>query len=239
MTELETLAHSDLPPSASDKWLNCHAWFRLTRGLKPKSSPAAEEGTLAHRYFEEHLNGIQSLDALDNNEMQDALLSCTEWVEDQVEEVDGELYTELRIDFGEKFGYAGLTGTADVIVVSEQEILIADLKYGVMPVEVEENTQLLTYLVGAIHRFGPRESYRVAILQPRARHAKGPIRVWRVSEKRVAEFEQQLKAAIHGNYNEGPAAVGPHCRNYCLAAPVCPALAEHSLRLFRETPIED
>src|SRR5690606_40373245 len=186
MTELDTPAHSDLPPSSSDKWLNCHAWFRLTRGLESKSSPAAEEGTLAHHHFEEHLSGIQGLDMLDNEEMQDALLSCAEWVEDQVEEVDGELHTELRVDFGEKFGYVGLTGTADVIVASEQELLVADLKYGVRPVEAEENTQLLTYLVGAIHRFGPRQSYRVAILQPRGRHAKGPIRVWRVSEKRVA-----------------------------------------------------
>ncbi len=236
MTELETRAHSDLPPSASDKWLNCHAWFRLTRGLKPKSSPAAEEGTLAHHHFEEHLSGIQSLG---NEEMQDALLPCAEWVDDQREEVDAELHTELRVDYGEQFGYVGLSGTADVVLVSEKEILVADLKYGVMPVEVEENTQLLTYLVGAIRRFGPRKTYRVAILQPRGRHAKGPIRVWRVSKKRVAEFEKQLKSAIHGNYNGGSAVVGPHCRNYCLAAPVCPALAAHSLRLFRETPIED
>lgn len=239
MAEIDTSAHSDLPPSSSDKWLNCQAWFRLTRGLENKSSRAAEEGTLAHSHFEAHLSGIQGLDSLDNDEMQDALLSCTEWVEDQVEEVGGELHTELRVDFGEKFGYVGLSGTADVIVVSEGELLIADLKYGVTPVEVEENTQLLIYLVGAIHRFGPRESYRVAILQPRGYHAKGPIRVWQVSKKRVAEFEEHLKAAIHGNYNGGQAVVGPHCRNYCLAAAVCPALAAHSLRLFRETPIED
>lgn len=239
MTDQDMPAHSELPPSSSDKWLNCHAWFRLTRGLESKSSPAAEEGTLAHHHFEEHLSGIQSLDSLDNEEMQDVLLSCTEWVEDQVEEVGGELHTELRVDFGEQFGYVGLSGTADVIIASEKEILVADLKYGLMPVEVEENTQLLTYLVGAIHRFGPRETYRLAILQPRGRHAKGPIRTWQVSKKRVAEFEKQLKSAIHGNYNGGSAVVGPHCRNYCLAAPVCPALAAHSLRLFRETPIED
>lgn len=234
-----TPAHSDLPPSSSDKWLNCHAWFRLTRGLKSKSSPAAEEGTLAHHHFEEHLNGIQGLDSLDNEVMRDALLSCAEWVEDQVEETGGELHTELRVDFGEQFGYVGLTGTADVIVVSEEEILVADLKYGTMPVEAEENTQLLSYLVGAIRRFGPRKAYRVAILQPRARHAKGPIRTWHVSKDRVAEFEKQLEEAIHNNYNGGSAVVGSHCRNFCLAASVCPALADHSLRLFRETPIED
>lgn len=239
MTDQDIPAHSELPPSSSDKWLNCHAWFRLTRGLESESSTAAEEGTLAHHHFEEHLSGIQGLDNLDNEEMQDGLLSCTEWVEAQVEEVDGELHTELRVDFGEQFGYVGLSGTADVIIASEKELMVADLKYGLMPVEVEENTQLLTYLVGAIHRFGPRKTYRLAILQPRGRHPKGPIRTWRVSKKRVAEFEEQLKTAIHGNYNGGSAVVGSHCRNYCLAAPVCPALADHSLRLFRETPIED
>lgn len=235
----DVAGHSELPPSSSDKWLTCHAWFRLTRGLESKSSAAAEEGTLAHHHFEEHLSGIQDISGVDNEEMQDHLTACTEWVEDQVEETGGELYTEIQVDYGAKFGYVNLTGTADAVLVSEEELLVADLKYGRMPVEVEENTQLLIYLVGAIHRFGPRRTYRLAILQPRGRHAKGPIRTWRVSKKRVAEFEKQLEDAIRGNYNDGSAVVGSHCRNFCLAASVCPALAEHSLRLFRETPIED
>jgi hypothetical protein len=237
LNQVDEAPHSELPPSSADKWFHCHAWLRTTRPLPRTSSPAAEEGTRAHRYFEEHLRGERNLALIEEPEMFDYLSSCADWVESQVEELQGALYVEERLDFGERFGYVGLTGTADVLVVSPDTILLGDLKYGAGPVEVEENLQMLTYLVGAVHQYGPRSRYQLAILQPRAAHPNGRIRTWALSHDRLEAFASELERAIAGNYGGGPAKVGGHCRKYCPALGCCPAVAEHVIRLYRSTAV--
>jgi len=61
-------SHSELPPSSSDKWINCHAWRRQVAGVEDVSSAAADEGTLAHDWLAEHLLGRRDLVTLDNEE---------------------------------------------------------------------------------------------------------------------------------------------------------------------------
>jgi hypothetical protein len=233
-------AHSELPPSSSDKWIKCFGWLKANRGIESKTSAAAEEGTLAHEHFEKALKGELDLAELENAEMSDYLQSCVDWVDYEAEKM-GALYqhAETRVDFGSKFGYVGLTGTADLILVSDDEILIGDLKYGRGLVEAKGNTQMLTYLVGAVEMFGPRKQYTLAILQPRGNHFDGPIRTATVTPDELKEFEAVLEKAIAMNYADGPYTVGAHCRNYCAAIGKCRAVAAHSLRLFQANPIEE
>lgn len=227
----EAPAHSELPPSSSDKWLVCHAWRRLTHGIEDSSSTAAEEGTLAHEWMAEHLLGNRDLADLDNKEMYDYLMSCIQWVEEQA----GELHVETRLDYGAHFGYVDLTGTSDLVIVEEDRLTIGDLKYGLGVVEVPDNTQMLTYLVGAVHRFGRRDRYRLVILQPRPWHSLGPIREWELDDEALREFEATLEAAIAGNYNpKSEATPGPHCQHYCKALGRCKTIKRYSLARFRE-----
>lgn len=235
MTE-EVPAHSELPPSSADKWFHCHAWRRLTHGIEDTSSAAAEEGTIAHAWLADHLLKTRDLTDCPDPEMYDLLMACVAWVEEQ----PGERHVETRVDFGGPFGFVDLTGTSDLIFVTDDDLTIADLKYGRGMVEAGDNLQLLTYLVGAVYKFGRRDMYRMAILQPRAWHQEGPIRETWITDDHLRQFERDLERAIKANYSpKSEAKVGPWCRHFCKALPRCQSAAQHSIQLFRDTPIED
>lgn len=225
--------HADLPPSSADKWVVCHGWLKLNRGIPNTSSAAADEGTLAHSYLEKAITEGFDLASLDNEEMFDALSMCMEWLEKQ----PGTKHAELRMDFGEEFGFVDLFGTSDLVIDDEECLTVADLKYGKGLVEAPENYQLLIYLLAAVRKFGTRKKYRLVILQPRANHFDGPIREWTFGQNTLDAFRIVIGEAIHQNYNRGTPTVGAHCRKYCKAQGSCPALAEHSLHLFRTTPV--
>lgn len=247
-------SHSDLPPSSSSKWMVCWGWLETVRQHRalfgtPPSSAAAEEGTRAHEKMELHLRASPlyreragenqpGVFLCEDDDEYDDLLPMIEWVEKQ----PGELYLETRFDFGESMGYVGLTGTGDVTLVEPDRLTIVDLKYGRGIVEVEDargvpNRQLMVYLSGAVNAFGPRDSYRLAILQPRAWHKKGPIRTRDVSPAELSVFQFDLENAIEGNYKGAPCTTGPHCREWCAAQSSCRALARQALQRFREDPL--
>jgi hypothetical protein len=229
-------SHSELPPSSSDKWFHCHAWRRQVAGIEDETNAAAEEGTLAHEWLAEHLLTKRDIADLDNEEMADFLMSCVDWIMDQ----PGERYVEQKVDFGAAFGFVDLTGTSDLILVTDDCITIGDLKYGRGLVEVEENLQLLTYLVGAVHRFGQRPTYRLVILQPRVKHDDGPIREFTIDNDKFLEFRAQLEKAIEGNYNpRSKHTVGPWCRKWCKGLGTCPAARRHSLELLAQFPMDE
>jgi hypothetical protein len=224
--------HSELPPSSADKWFYCHAWRRLVHGVPDTPSAAAEEGTLAHDWLANHLLGIRDLSELGDKIMYDHLMPVAEWVGDQ----PGELHVETQVDFGSAFGYTGLTGTSDAILVHPKHLTIGDLKYGRVFVDVNDNLQLKAYLVGAVAKFGRRPRYRLVIMQPRAwdEEKPGTIRETWISDEELQVFEAELDLAIAANYNpRSKPKVGEYCRHYCKALGRCPAAAEHSLNLLR------
>ena len=58
-------------------------------------------------------------------------------------------------------------GTADAILIGEKELEIIDLKSGKFPVDVENNTQLLIYALGALSRYGNEDTVvTMTIVQP-------------------------------------------------------------------------
>lgn len=232
----EPAEHSELPPSSADKWFVCHAWRRLTWGLPDESSEAAEEGTIAHAWLSDHLLGKRDLADCPDEEMADLLFSVVGWIQDQLETPGTVLHVEHRVDFGALFGYVDLTGTSDQIFVHPKHLTVADLKYGRGLVEVVRCLQLLIYLAGAIHEFGPRERYRLVIQQPRAWHEKGPIREWWITHAEMEEFLPQLEQAIKANYDpRAEATPGDHCMKWCKAMSRCRSVAQDSLRRLAQT----
>lgn len=226
-------SHSELPPSSADKWFNCHAWRRLTHDIEDTSSAAAEEGTRAHEWLADHLLKTRDLVNCDDPEMSDHLFMCVEWVQSQ----EGTPQIEIKVDFGAAFGFADLTGTADLIFDHKDYLTVADLKYGRQVVEVHDNKQLMCYLVGAVHKFGRRDKYQLAILQPRAWHKDGLLRTTWVSDQELRQFETALGEAIKASYNpKTKATAGPWCQHYCKALGRCKTAAAKSLDLFRSTP---
>jgi hypothetical protein len=237
--------HSDLPPSSADKWMMCFGWLATVRQHRARfgrapSSAAADEGTRAHEKMELHLQprsvlGTEGVPLTDADDEYDDLLPCLEWVEQQ----PGELHLETRVDVGAQFGYVGLTGTMDIVLVEPDRITVADLKYGRGLVEVKGNHQLMNYLVGVVDRFGSRQEYRLVILQPRAWHPDGSIREHTVSHAELEVYKFDLENAIEANYRGGQCNPGDHCRKYCEALSSCKAVAQVGRRRLAETPIEE
>lgn len=260
--------HSPLPPSSSDKWFHCHGWLQTVgqhRSLYGEQSPsaAAEEGTAAHEKFEAHLRKTtppkakarkrgpavylggpaspstgQEI-AVDDDDYED-LMECVDWVHSQ----SGELHLEVQVDYGEFFKFYDLTGTADVIIRDgNKKLTVADLKFGRVPVEVRSdkyglNPQLMCYLMGAIHEFGEFEEYQITILQPRAWHRDGPIRIAKVAPRELLLFEFELERALEENFGRGTCNPGPWCMNYCEAKSTCKARIKHLREALFSSPEE-
>jgi len=231
----------------------CHGWLRTVGEQREiygaavdKTSAAAEEGTRAHTRMAEHLsnlsNFVTSSEEVEPRLVQegddeyDDLIPLLEWLMDQ----EGELYLELNLDFGTSMGWTDLRGTVDIVFVTEDELRILDLKYGRgVVVEITDgggrpNPQLMIYLLAAIDKFGPRKTYRIGVMQPRAYHPDGPIREFEVPPYLVEVFRFELDEAIKANFSGGPQVAGPHCMKFCPALGTCRAAAARAKQIFKE-----
>ena len=116
---------------------------------------------------------------------------------------------------------------------------VIDLKYGAgVPVEVEDNPQLLYYGLGALlanKQWKPHE-VEVVIVQPRCPHPDGPVRSQVLQVVDLLEFAADLVEAVkrteeaseqHAtldtlNWMRAYLNPGDHCR-WCPAAAICPS----------------
>lgn len=186
---------------------------------------------MAHAVLEGVLSGKVKVVEHSDPDVTRHIQSVVNWTYNQ----KGTVHPEVEMDYGEEFGYVGLFGTSDIVIVHRFHLTVGDLKYGFGLVEVENNTQMMVYLVGAVAKFGKRKKYRLVILQPRGDHFKGPIReVW-ITHDELEAFKLKLNEAIADSYSNKAPVVGPHCRKYCAALAICPGVKEHSIRLFKES----
>jgi hypothetical protein len=130
--------------------------------------------------------------------------------------------------------YPGCFGTADFVCYfgSTKTLHVVDYKHGQgVPVEVEENEQLMYYGLGALHanKF-PVKEIVLTIVQPRCYHKDGPIRSWRTTPERMIDFIGELvydaKKTAEDN---APLVTGDHCR-WCSASAVCPAQYDSNVK---------
>jgi hypothetical protein len=271
MTQAHTdRAHAKLSPSSAHRWFECPGSPTLEAQFENKSSRFADEGTAAHTLGELCIrNGFDAVDFLGghvdirtgkvhrHDEDGDGKFTIEEEMVEGVQlyvdtvrslmadgdETEIECKLDLRHIDGMEFG----TGDFLRYRPSTKELVICDLKYGKgVPVEVEENEQLLTYAEGTAKRFHNRGLSKVmmVIVQPRCPHPKGPVRVWTIDALDLAEFRfkiteaaaltKQAETDFEGDglsTDEWPNAYlkpGEHCK-FCRAAATCPALTKFSL----------
>lgn len=127
-------------------------------------------------------------------------------------------------------------GTNDAsIFVPGETLIVYDFKYGAgIPVEAEENKQMLYYAIGAAgDKLMDYKTIELVIVQPRAEHPLGPVRRWVTTPEYVAQFKQELKERIADTRNpNAKTCTGTWCR-FCNAKLICPSMRDKTYELAK------
>ena len=226
--------HSELPPSASDQWLNCLGWLNAVKHIKqPPSSKFADEGTAAHEVLELALMlDSQPEEVCSDAEMAEGVGYVTDWVATYlVLHPNTQYESEYWVPWGVSVGYPLLGGTSDVVMANDDELVVIDLKYGAGIIVEPDAEQMFCYMVGLRAIMGKRKSYRNVIIQPRARHIDGPVFFNYVTTAEIYTFNERLLHAVQTNYKgTAPRTAGDHCR-WCRAAPTCKTFASKAISI--------
>lgn len=230
-------AHSKVGASSTKRWMTCPGSVVLSEGIESKSSDFAAEGTLAHELADNLLNGKPAM--FPAGDMNMAVMVYV----DYVKSLGGVLATEQRFHLKEL--HDSLFGTSDAVVwqPDTKTLHVVDYKHGQgVAVEIEGNTQLRYYAVGALLHSGyPANNIVMTIVQPRCPHPDGPIRSETISAidlldwsadlvdavNRTEEAEQARKTMSDEVFADTYLEAGDHCR-WCPAAALCPKLHQRS-----------
>lgn len=158
-------------------------------------------------------------------------------VDDLIASTQGDLFVEERLSLTPLTGEEGAGGTADAVVLTSDEIIIADLKYGQgLKVDAEENTQLMVYGLAAMEEYsliGDFKRVRLIISQPRLHHVSEwvvDIDTLNAFAKRVTNTAKLINSLdVTSDLTELFAPSTDACR-YCKANTECKALAEYNIK---------
>lgn len=262
--------HAKLSPSSAHRWMKCAGSMILENGLPNTSSAHADEGTAAHFLGSECLEqGKNATDFLNQHisiqsngnamweptpdlitsriykvdlEMSENVQKYIDAIRSQAE--GNELLVEQRLDFSEFVGVENAFGTADAIVLTEDEIQVHDLKYGRVKVDAEENEQLNLYALGALSvfgMFGDFKRVRMAIHQPRIGHVSEAVinieelytfgTEARSQVQYITSLQDGLDIGDGASIEEFKASLVPGEKQcyWCKAKATCPALTKQVL----------
>lgn len=242
-------AHSKLGPSGAHRWINCPGSVRAQEeavaenpSLAGGSSEAADEGTAAHELLEAALmTGGEPVDFVGStfngfvvdDEMADAVAVATDYIRAYLAtHPKATMVSEQTLPIPLGSAFLNELGTSDVIIDNyPDEYVVIDYKHGIRHVvEVENNPQAMLYAASYrshVQRVPTR--FRLVIVQPRAPHAKGPVREWVIVIKQLSEFmEMAREKALLTLEPNAPRAAGPWC-TFCRAAGTCRTQAMHAL----------
>lgn len=167
-------------------------------------------------------------------EMVESVEIYVDYVRGLCADADAERAIEFRFDL--QHVADGMFGTGDAVIYNPatQGLHVVDFKYGRgVPVEPEENSQLLSYGLGAVKRHHNRglASVVLAVVQPRCRHPKGPVREWETNAVGLMDFEHDIRVAAAATAApNAPLKAGEWCK-FCPAAATCPANRDHALSI--------
>lgn len=217
--------HSPIGASSRHRWAACPGSIKASEGIKQNPGAAAMEGTLAHDIADYALNKIKgtnlSVDPILKN-LTGAVKTYCDFVQTLMAKCAAS-HIEHGFDISDI--YPNLYGTADYVGFNEIDrvLYVVDYKHGAnIVVEVKNNMQLEYYALGALHTLRyPARWVEMIIVQPRAFHAAGVIRRWRVDVLHFLDVEYKLKKEAALALSDNPPRIaGSHCL-FCPAKKKC------------------
>lgn len=201
----------------------------LSKGITSKSSDAADEGTLAHTISELMFRQLTKRKKIVFPEIpghydKNMLVDCQGYVE-EVLLLEGELHIEVVLDF--KDLHPNLGGTSDLVNIDRKKriLRVGDLKYGRSQVKAAENSQLLTYAVGALETFDlydDIDTIELHIFQPRGKNNS-----WTCDMAYLLDFKKRLVEAAHMTDDPfAPLVMTDKGCYWCKAKSRCPEFAK-------------
>lgn len=245
-------SHAVLSPSAAKRWLACPPSGRLNAKLNERfgdrPSIYAEEGTKAHALAElklKHELGV--INDFHFKTLRDAMGEIpkerdriTDFYVDEVLEryysvkklcPDAMLEIETKLTMDRWVPHC--FGTSDAVVVSDQVLIVMDLKAGSgVPVSAVENPQARLYGLGALNAFGSLYDFtqvRNVIIQPALQSVteetltRDELLAWGEEIRPIAEQAWRGEGEFH---------TGDHCR-FCAARAICAARAAEAMDIFK------
>lgn len=241
--------HSLLSPSGAHRWMNCTPSARQTEGMDEESSWYAQEGTEAHELCAYLVDMELGRDTDDprpsmqfyNTEMQECAEDYRDYILSLIHEGDVHFVdTEVSLDMSRWIPEG--RGTSDCVLVVGTTLHIVDYKHGKgVPVEVEDNPQLMIYGLGALNLLDviyDIEEVRLSIVQPRISNTGS----WTISKTDLLDWGDNVLRPLAELAWKGCGEMrsGDWCR-WCLLKASCRQRAEDNLELarmdFRKPPV--
>lgn len=216
--------HAHLSASKAERFMTCPGSYRL-EALMPYEPPgeAAAIGTAIHELSERMLRGEEIDDPDIPSDHIEMASMYVKFINELVPNPRKKLI-EVNLDAGLKSLHPALGGTADAILVDGNHLHVCDLKTGRVPVEAENNKQLLTYALGAMRQLNAPADIQCTmhIFQPKTGHSK-----WTVSGVDLITHGHELKkAADLALTHDAPTNPSPDACKYCRAKTICPSIRQ-------------
>ena len=227
---IQDTGHSPLGASAASRWMVCPGSVALTLDMPNTSSDAAREGTIAHELAETCLR--DGVDANTVDGISEEMAMYVQQYVDYVRQTAGKnrIFVEQELDLSMIIPEG--MGTADAVVIAGDELHIIDLKYGLNPVDAEENLQLQIYAIGALTKLQEKgihiDHVHCHIHQPRAGGAKH----WQTTPGDLKKFAKKVtRSADLCMSDDAPLNPDDKACHFCKAKATCPALYEKSMEV--------
>jgi len=131
-----------------------------------------------------------------DDDMAGAVQVYVDYARDVVKSTGGQLLVEQSVPIDHLTGEEGATGTSDTIILTEDELIVIDLKFGRgHEVSAEGNRQMRMYASGALAEYELLYDFkrvRMAISQPRISHQPSE---WTCTIEELRTFEAEVAAA--------------------------------------------
>lgn len=228
--------HARFAASSAHRWMNCPGSVSLCEKAPPKvDTEASREGTEAHECLEylvrrfANIAEASKVKHLWPLEMINHGVNAARTIMQLRPSPDARLLIEQKVVFAQD-----LYGTLDYAWVEDWgQLVVIDYKYGkglVLPADPstgKKNPQLMFYAASLLKELDEEvEGVTLAIIQPRVTEGATVVDV---SFDELAEFHDDVHAAVQRALSRNPPLkAGEHCR-YCPAALICPEISKNTM----------